>query len=209
MSRHDSAFHRSLLLLPFLALVVLAACTPKTPQQVVEETRAQYKVTLNAFLPQEPAMDESMMEEPMEGEMSENGESMDTPDAMGEDQMAEGETMEGEMAEGEMTEGEMMDDGAAATRNIIFDVLVQFSGTKPLPGLTLDITQADAFEKEKATFRYYLETGPMVKSEAKQMSFTLEDVAFETGDVFSVELRSTVPAAEQGEYREFAEAGQG
>jgi hypothetical protein len=129
---------------------------------------------------------------------------------MAEGEMAEGEMAEGEMAEGEMAEGEemMMEpemEEGPRTAQILLDVLVAFDGSESLPGLTIDISHADPFQKEKATFREYIETGPMLSGEQKQMTVVLEVENFETGDAFGASVRSNVPAEEQGEYREFAE----
>ncbi|MEM7587566.1 MAG: hypothetical protein AAF560_29530, partial [Acidobacteriota bacterium] len=114
--------------------------------------------------------------------------------------VAEGE----EAAEGE----EMMEvEAGPQLRPIFFDLIVRFDGYDALPGITVDITHADAFQKEKEVFRHWLDTTGMAKSDTRQIDFILEDIEFEDGDVFSVMLRETVPSEERGEYREFAEAG--
>lgn len=194
----------------FLIVILgLVACAQKTPEQQVAEARSKYRVELNTFRPEAPEPVEEMVEEIVEGaEATAEGaaEAVATAAAEVEDAVDGAEDAE-EGAEGD--EEVLAEPEGPRTSNIFFDLLVQFDGTESLDGLTVDITQADAFEQEKATYRYYLETGPMVKSELKQMSFVLEDIPFETGDLFSVELREVVPAEEQGEYKEFADAAAG
>jgi len=188
------------------AVLLLAGCAQKSPEEQVAETRAEYTVQLNAFLPQEPEAEEPAAEE---------GEEM----AEGEEAMAEegGEEMAGdEMAGDEMAGDEMAGEGDEAmadegprTAEILFDLIVQFDGDEPLPGITVDISHADPFEKEKAVYHHWIETGDMIKGQTNQESFVKEIPNFETGDVFSVDLRSYVPPEERSEYREFAEAGAG
>ena len=191
-----------------LAILVLAltACAQKSPEERVAEARAKYKVTLNAFLPQdpEPVIDELAGDDTMPEETAEASEAAASAEAVA----VAAESAEGE--EGEEGEEGMGEEGAeipSPLRSVFFDLIVQFDGTESLPGITVEITHADPFEKEKGAYRYYLETGKMVKSELKQMSITLEDVPFETGDLFSVEVRQVVPAEERGEYKELAGLG--
>lgn len=178
-----------------VALVALTACAPKT----VDQIRAQYSVELNAWMPlAPPAPEEPMMDEAMEGEM---GEAMEA-DAMEDEAMA-GEGMEGEGADG------MMEEAAPAgptPRDIQFDVVVRFSGQEPLPGVTIDITHADASEQQKGVYRHYVETTNFLPGEPFQETFKIEGVPFEDGDVFSASIRPVVPEAEKGEYREYADA---
>jgi len=90
-------------------------------------------------------------------------------------------------------------------RRVILDVLVRFDGKQPLPGLTLDVSIADAGGKERERRRVWIETvgaGPG----GVQLSVPLEDVEYRPGDGFWVEVRSAIPAAERGDYREFGAA---
>ena len=184
--------------LTLVAFLLTLGCAPKSPEEQVAMSRAEYTVTLNSFLPQRPEP-----EPILEGDMAaEAGEAVGEAAAMAAESAMEGDE---EAAEGEEME-EMSEDLGPQSTDILFDLIVRYDGTNPLSGLTLEVSHADAFEKEKASFRHWLELPPMVKSETKQVSFVREIPNFEDGDLFSVELRSAVPAEERGEYREFSNA---
>jgi hypothetical protein len=117
----------------------------------------------------------------------------------------DGETMDGETMEPETMELETMEPETPQTTEILLDLLVAFSSGKSLPGVTIEISHADPFEKEKASFRRYLETGTVLAGDSRQLVETLEVENYETGDVFAVSVRPVVPAEEHGEYREFSE----
>ena len=187
-----------------LIVTGLVACKQPTPEERVAAARAKYRVTLNTFVAQEPAMEEMTDDGMMDATdgMDEGEEmAMDDADATSED---------ADMAADEMSDGDMAMDDAAASgpqpTDILLDLVVLFEGNDPLDGLTLDISQADPFEKEKATFRHYIEIPSMVKSETRQVSFVLEGVDYEVGDLFSVNLREYVAPEDRAAYREFAEA---
>lgn len=188
-----------------LVALTLTACAQKSPEERVAEARTKYKVALNAFLPQdpEPVIDEDMTEDAMPEEGAEASETAVAAEVAAAAVAAEGE--EGE--EGEEGMAEESEEMTSSGRDVFFDLIVQFDGPESLPGITVEITHADPFEKEKASFRHYLETGTMVKSETKQVSFTVPGLDFVDGDLFSVDVRAHVPAEERGEYREFAESG--
>ena len=189
------------LLVSFLFLA--AACGPSDPATVVNDTRAEYKVQLNTFIVQEPEPEPELVLEVVEMEEAEGAAAA----RAGEGAMVAPEMVESEEGgEGEIDE-ETMDEGPRST-DVLLDLYVLFNGKESLEGITVDISMADPFEKEKGTFRRYLETGKMARGEGRQLSVVLEDIEkFETGDVFSVFVRAYVPTEERGEYREFAEAG--
>ncbi len=188
----------------FLSMTMLGllACGPSSPEDQVLESRSKYTVTLNAFVVQEPEIEAPVMES---GDM-----------AGGDLQLAGGEVTAVAVATETATEGEegaegetdemVQEEVGPSTSSVLFDLVVRFDGTEPLSGLTLDISQADPFEPEKASLRHYMELDPMVKSETKQVSFVLDDIEYEEGDLFSVTLREFVPPEERGDYREFAAA---
>lgn len=182
-----------LILLPvLLASLFVAGCPEKSPGLVVAEQRARYTVQLNSFLPQAPPETEPMM---AEGEAA--GAAVAEENAVAEETAAEGEGEGEEMAEPE---------GPSST-TVMFDLLVNYDGRDaPLPGITLDISHADPFEKEKGAYKHWIETSSMVRGQMTQFDFELEVPDFETGDVFSVYLRSNIPPEELGDYREFAAA---
>lgn len=178
-----------------LFLVVAAGCVPKKPAERVTETRARYKVERVSFLPQAP-------ETPVEA----------APGVEGEAAAAEGTaaTVEGAPADPAAPGEQIAEEAPAAVgpvpTRILFDVILTFDGKEPLPGVTLEVTHADSFEVEKETRRHYVETADMLEGSPKQVAFELDGFLFEEGDLFSVEVRP-VPPAEQGEYREYVEAG--
>lgn len=190
------------LLVSFLFLS--AACGPSDPATVVNNTRAEYKVQLNTFIVQEPEPEPELVLEVVEMEAAAGEAVAAAAEGVMEaaELVAEGE----EGGEGEIDEV-VVDEGPSST-DVLLDLYVLFNGKESLDGVTVDISMADPFEKEKGTFRRYLETGKMARGEGRQLSVVLEDIEnFETGDVFSVFIRSYVPAEERGEYQEFAAAG--
>lgn len=161
-----------------LLALLLVGCA----QQDVAELRRNYSAELQAFV---------VKKEPT--------------DTMAEAEMAEGETEaeagaeEGETGEEEGTGTEAM--GGPVTADIVLDIAVSHEGAGRLPGVTLDVTQADASEDVKRTWKVYVDTSTM--GVEKQISHTLKDVEYEEGDGFHVEVRQSIPPEEQGEYKEF------
>jgi hypothetical protein len=98
------------------------------------------------------------------------------------------------------------DDPATGRQEIVLDVLVRFDGSEPLPGLTLDLSMADPARREKAHRRVWIEVAGIQKGPGSQLTVTLDDLPYQSGDGFFVEVRTPVPAAERSEYREFAGA---
>lgn len=98
------------------------------------------------------------------------------------------------------------DDPANSGRTFILDVLVGWQGGEPLPGLTLDVSMAAPGGAEKAHRRIWIETAGVDRG-GEQITLELTDLPWEPGDGFFVEVRSPVPAAERGDYREFAAGG--
>lgn len=85
---------------------------------------------------------------------------------------------------------------------VLFDLVISQQGSEGLPGITLDISQADPFQKEKKSYRHYVELGPMVKGQAKQVAFSIKADDFVDGDVFSVVLEKQIAEADRAAYRE-------
>jgi hypothetical protein len=182
------------LLVPFLVLGAgfFGACGPSDPAQEVEDARSRYSVEVPSF---------SVDQTPAAGDVF-------TPPPEGE----EGEATEAGVA----GEGAAEDAGAMepaepveVSQDVILDLLVRWNGRDPLPGITVDITHADADGNEKAVYRAYLETSDVHRGPPTQMVHRLEDVDYVEGDGFHAEVRSPVPAGERGEYREFSEGGEG
>jgi hypothetical protein len=171
-----------------LALLVAGACgPPPSPEEQVSDLRSRYTAELNGyFINQEP-----LEEQPMAEEM--------TAEEDAEGSMADEGMEQGEMAEGGMAES------AAMRQDAVLDILVSTTSRETLPGLTVDVTQADADGNAKETWRVYLDTTDVHRGPGTQITYRLEDVEYQEGDGFNVEVRHPVPAAERGEYREFAE----
>ncbi|GMU67416.1 MAG: hypothetical protein AMXMBFR36_36900 [Acidobacteriota bacterium] len=96
----------------------------------------------------------------------------------------------------------VQDDPGTGTQRIVLDVLVDWSGRKSLPGLTLDVSMADPAGTEKVRRRVWIETAQLRRG-GEQLALVLDGLPWEPGDGFFVEVRSRVPAAERGQYREF------
>lgn len=96
------------------------------------------------------------------------------------------------------------DDPATGKQEIVLDVLVQFDGQAPLDGVTVDLSVADAAGREKAVRHLWVDTRGLGKGPGRQVTLTLSDLPYLPGDGFFVEVRAPIPAAERGDYREFA-----
>lgn len=182
--------------LAVLAVLALSACEPKTPEEQVAAARAQYSVKLESFTVEEPQPEPPAVEEALilEGDII----------------MAAAAAVAEEAGEG-MEEAEEVLEEAVETGprqvDVILHMLLGFNGDEALPGITVEVTQADPFGKEKEPTLHWIETAGMTKSDVKQVDLRLEGVEYEDGDAFSVLLREVVPAADRSRYREFAEAG--
>jgi hypothetical protein len=104
-------------------------------------------------------------------------------------------------------EGEEVVEEMPMRQDVMLDVvLYKQSGDERLPGLTLDVYQVDAEEKDKASYRIWVDTSRLNKGSRQAVSYVLEDVDFEEGDKFFVEVRPNVPPEVRGQYQEFADA---
>ena len=172
-----------------LLLLVLTACGG-TPEDKVARLRGMYSARLNGFLVQQVAVEpEALFAE---------GEEPTEPEA----EMVEGEPeVEGE---GEMV---MAMEMPPANPNIMLDILIQHDSPELLPGITVDVSMADADGNEKGAWKVWFDTSTVRKANVTQYTHTLEDVPYEEGDGFFAEVRHPVPAEERGDYREFSSAG--
>ena len=68
----------------------------------------------------------------------------------------------------------------------------------------VDISMVDAGEQEKNHWRVWFDTADIEKANVTQFTHILEDVSYEEGDGFFVEVRHPVPEEERGDYREFS-----
>lgn len=185
--------------LAFAALVLAAvfACgPPKSPEEKVAELRAEYTAKLNGF---------AVEQEPTAGAPSGTDEGMAQQGAAGE---ASAPAAGSETAQaGEMAQSGDMASATPVHQTAILDILVSRKGRHGLPGVTVDITEADPKGDEKGHWLAYLDVSHVLPGADAQISYTLHDVDYEQGDGFNVEVRSPVPAADRGQYKEFQEAG--
>jgi hypothetical protein len=169
-----------------LALAVLAVgCAKKSPEEQVAELRAGYEAELNGFI---------VKSEPVAAPepMTEGGAEEAAPEAAG--AAAEGE---GGLETPDVEE-------LPVTSDVVLDIVVRTKNDEQLPGITLDVSQASAQGAEKNHWRIWVETSSLRKGPGTQISHVLEDVDYEQGDGFFVEVRQPVPPAERGEYKEFS-----
>jgi hypothetical protein len=85
----------------------------------------------------------------------------------------------------------------------ILDIVVSTDGEEQLPGLTIDIEHLDADRRAKDRCTFWVETAALARGQSAQVSHLLENVAWETGDAYSVEVRQRIPLEERSGYREF------
>ena len=169
-------------------MLFLAACGGGTPEEQVARLRGMYSARLNGFLVQEQTAAEPEM---MPEEGAEGAAAME-PAA---------EPMEGE--------GEAMEpiQTPPANPNIMLDILVQHDSPEILPGITVDISMADADGNEKGAWKAWFDTSSVRKANIRPYTHVLEDVPYVEGDGFFAEVRHPVPAEEYGDYVEFSPAG--
>lgn len=162
---------------PSLVVLLLIGCTPSSPEEQVASTRAQYTAELVSWRLEQ------------------------IPEATSEDEAGD----EGDAAEGEGDAIEVPDHLASnLINNVYLDILVSTTANDVLGTLTVDITHAAATQAEKAVYRFPLDVSGVVKGSGEQITATLEAVEnFEEGDLFSVEIRGSVPEGERAEYPEF------
>lgn len=167
-------------------LAVGCASEPEDPAEQVSEIRSGYSAELNSFVVHQVPQPE--MEPPAE----EGDEAAEAEGGDGGEEAAAAEPAE-----------------IPVRQDVLLDVLVAQEGRESLPGLTVDVIQADAQGNEKATWKVYLDVSDVHRGPGTQISHRLEDVDFEDGDGFHVEVRHPVPPGERGEYREFQEHTEG
>ena len=163
--------------------VLISGCAEKSPADKVAEMRGLYSARLNGFI---------LEEEPVVTEVPEL-EVVEIIDDGTVDGVEPGVDLE-EMAVVEVEE------------KVRLDILIQHRNDENLPGITVDISMVDSAEVEKGHWRVWFDTSEVTKATVTQFTHILEDVRYEEGDGFFVEVRHPVPAEERGEYREFATA---
>lgn len=166
--------------LALAAAALAAACAQPSPGERASALRAGYTAELNGFI---------VREEPIA-----------VPEAVPVEEAAAG-----------APEAAPEDAAAPAVRqDVLLDVLVRNDNRDGrLPGLTLDVEQADARrEVVKTSYRIYVDTSAIAPGTERAVSHTLRDVDYAPGDGFAVEVRQAIPAEMVDQYRELAEAGE-
>ncbi len=87
--------------------------------------------------------------------------------------------------------------------DVILDILVSTEHEPTLDGVTLDLTHVDVNRNEKGRRTLYIDTSSLIRGVGAQISHVIEDVDYQEGDGFHVEVRVPIPAGERGEYREY------
>jgi hypothetical protein len=93
--------------------------------------------------------------------------------------------------------------GPPVRTDVILDILVSTTSSEYLPGITLDVEHADADRQAKDRRTLWVDTSGLVRGGGTQVTHVLENVDWEEGDAFYVEVRSPVPAEERADYKEF------
>lgn len=189
---------RSLCVLLLLAFAFAPiACAPTDPMAKIAAARDDYEAQLSSWIIRPPAPPEIDTESEEAGSV----EGAMAPAA---------EEGEGEEGEGEEGEGEMLDEPEPVdprSQVVLFDIIVLYSGSDPLPGITVDISHVGADGAEKAVRRHYLEVPTIRRGSTEQVAVELDGWDLADGDSFAIDVRQGLSEAERGEYREFQNAG--
>lgn len=179
------------------AAVVFAACAAQSPEERVAELRAGYTAELNSFQVRETPIAPPPAAAPAPVE-----EAAAAPPAAGPVVDDEGAAAGDETAAAEPPP-------PVVRQDVLLDILIHHRGDETLPGLTLDVTQADAQQQEKASYRIWVDTSGIPAGSRGAVAHRLEDVDVAPGDGFHVEVRQAIPPEQRGEYRELDEAAAG
>jgi hypothetical protein len=166
--------------------IVINGCGPKSPEERVADLRGHYSARLNGFILEE----EPVLAEVAEVPELEAVEIIDDGTVDGVDPAA----AEEELAVVEVEE------------KVRLDILIQHRSDEILPGITVDISMVDSAQEEKGHWRVWFDTSEVTQATVTQFTHILEDVSYEEGDGFFVEVRHPIPVEERGDYREFSQA---
>jgi hypothetical protein len=161
------------------AAVLALACAPQDPAERVARLRSQYQAELTSFVVRKP----------------EPPEPVAVPEETAGEQAAEPVAPEPAIEE------------LPTTSDVVLDILLSCNSREPLAGLTVDVSHVGAARQEKRRHRVWVDTGKLGNGAKTQVSHVLEDIDYEEGDGFHVEVRRLVPAGERGDYPEFSGAG--
>ncbi len=179
----------SLALLAALLVAALPGCASKSPEEKVADIRGTYSARVNSFIVEEEPVEPEPAIEGAEGEAA----AATAPAAAG---AAEGEDL------GEFDQLEPIE----VRRKVVLDILIQHRSSERLDGVTVDITQVDATQAQKGSWRVWFDTSAVPEATPTPYEHELIDIDYVEGDGFHAEVRHPVPPAERGEYREFSSA---
>jgi len=169
------------------AMFVLASgCGHESPAEHVSHLRAGYTATLNGFVVQQRPAESQPATETAAAEETAKQEEAATQEAAG--------------------ESSSESEAAPVEQNVMLDILIRNENEERLPGLTLDVSQADSNGKEKASWKVWVDTSGISQGPGTQVSHVLKDVDYQEGDGFNVEVRTPIPPGQRSDYREFAQA---
>jgi hypothetical protein len=180
-----------------LAAAVFAACAAQSPEERVAELRAGYTAELNSFQIHETPIAPPPVAATVPVEEATAGPPAAGP-VVGDESSAVGD---------ETTTAEPPP--PAMRQDVLLDILIAHRGDETLPGLTLDVTQADAQQQEKASYRIWVDTSGIPAGSRGAVAHRLEDVDVAPGDGFHVEVRQAIPPEQRDQYRELDEAAAG
>jgi hypothetical protein len=182
-----------------LLAATLAACAPESPEDRVTALRADYEAKLNSFQvveqPVAPMPATAPVEEAAAGPPG-------AEPVIGEDVLPSADPDAAE------PEPEVAAAGPDVRQDVILDIVVFNRSVERLPGLTLDVEQADAQGEAKTSYRIYVDTSNIAPRSQGAISHRLEDVDFTPGDGFHLEVRQAILPEQREEYRELSEAGE-
>jgi hypothetical protein len=172
-----------------LALALSFAACAKSGEERAAELRARYEAQLNAFaVRQQPELDL-------------DGAAVPGPEGAGDAMPAGDAPPAGDPAD-------VPADVPAAVpppevrQDVMLDILVSHTAPEKLPGITLDVSHVGADQKEKGHWRVWVDTSTLERGPGTQVTHVLEDVDYQPGDGFHVEVRPSIPPEERSQYLE-------
>lgn len=177
----------------------LAACAEQSPEERVTALRAEYEASLNSF----QVVEEPLAPAPATAAVEEAAAAPPgTEPTAGDEEIA---PPIGDAA----AEPEPAAAAPEVRQDVLLDIVIRNrSDDDRLPGLTLDVEQADAQKEVKTSYRIYVDTSQIAPGAEGAVSHRLEDVSYVEGDGFNVEVRQTILPEQRDEYRELSEAGE-